>query len=344
MPVSHTVRIVTGPVLMAGGVIRGVLASFDASVISGAITAIGLAVGGVIVFVSGARTKAKAAELEAARKERTADREADRDLKRQEQADLVAQRNAEIELARAEANARLEREAAEAAARLKIEADAQAVRLAMEAEAERARTARELEREAKLGPSLTRKIETLNAELEALRPQLEEARRELINLRAGQQSIEKKIDQTTKFRVVIVDDDESTRQATCKLLSNHDYDCTSVGTLRDARALMSSKVDWFLIDVKLDGESGLDLLREIKGRRDRCWVGVLTGADHRALSNAERGFADFTAAKPLDPEKLLSKMRSCEDMAPRPTVDDVAEALTGSKSDFQSVKIEEMRP
>jgi CheY-like chemotaxis protein len=317
--VSHTVQQAAGVAVMAAAPVAGLLASFDATIISSAIVAVGLALGGTMTYLWGVWLKNKAAADEAELKHREAEAAADR-------AERIANAEADRLIA-----------AAEAAARLKLDADAHAARLKLDAAAHSARLAMELEREAKLGPTMSRQIEELKAQLNA---KMDVAGRERHDIKAGQDTIKKALDQVTRYRVVIVDDDPAARKLLCDILSGHGYDCTPVGTLAEARALMPSRPDWDLVDIQLDGENGLDLLHEIKDRKDRCWVGMLTGHALESLPVADRNFADIALSKPLDAEKLVALMRSREHKAPRPTLDDVAEAATGSKVDFPAIKVE----
>jgi DNA-binding NarL/FixJ family response regulator len=70
----------------------------------------------------------------------------------------------------------------------------------------------------------------------------------------------------TGIRVAIVDDHPALREGTAGLLAREpDLEVVGVvGTLADARALLSSaqRVDVLVLDIRLEGERGLDLLAE----------------------------------------------------------------------------------
>lgn len=333
--VSHAIQTTAGAALMAAGVGNGLLATFDATVVSGAITAIGLAVGGAIVFVNGARTKAKAVEQEASRRERIANAEADRDLAERVRADNDAHRKAEIELARAEANARLEREALEAAARIKIEADAHAAKLIMEADAEHARVVREAEREKLVRPVLERRIADLEAALAKALAGSED------RLREGQKAIEDKVDRASRLRILLVEDDADTCRQLTRFLSGHGFNVVCAATIPEARKAFNGRCDWIFVHRVVAGEDGLAYIREIKAKRLNIKLAMVTGhPGEDVLERADRAFVDLCVTKPINLDKLLQDMRALEEKAPRPTIGDVEKALADSKVDFPTFKAE----
>jgi CheY-like chemotaxis protein len=121
-------------------------------------------------------------------------------------------------------------------------------------------------------------------------------------------------------RVLVVDDDPDIQEYLSVLLEDHAYQVARAGEVAAAlRTLEEGGVDLLIVDVLLQGRSGLDLL--ITLRKDPRWselpVIVLTGNDGVLLDQGRsylghhgqglRG-ADAVLGKPLDPELLLSTL------------------------------------
>src|SRR5436305_15062073 len=85
------------------------------------------------------------------------------------------------------------------------------------------------------------------------------------------------------IRVVLIDDHAAFREALALVLSL-EPDLAVVGqagTISEARPLVA-RADVVLLDLALHGESGFDLLQEVKGVCPGASVLVLTASDRRA--------------------------------------------------------------
>src|SRR4029453_2949860 len=107
--------------------------------------------------------------------------------------------------------------------------------------------------------------------------------------------------------VVIVDDDEATRQGLRMLLTNVRF---SVDTAADgAQALEKINMHDFgvvLVDVQLPGIGGLDLLARCIAKRPPPKVIVMTGVDTtETVLSALRGQAYDFLSKPIEPSRLV---------------------------------------
>jgi CheY-like chemotaxis protein len=122
----------------------------------------------------------------------------------------------------------------------------------------------------------------------------------------------------TKFtkrlrRVLVVEDDESLRDSTCRLLASGDVETTSVGTADAALSeLRQATFDCMVLDLSLPDRSGFDLLEEMSQKDQYSFppVVVYTG---RSLSREEeqrlRRFSHSIVIKGArSPERLLDEV------------------------------------
>ena len=115
------------------------------------------------------------------------------------------------------------------------------------------------------------------------------------------------------IRVLIVDDHPLLRKGVGQLI-DQEKDLTVVGEAEDAQkaitAIETTKPDVALIDITLNGSSGIELLKNIKARFPKIKMLVLSMHDesvyaHRALRAGASGYI----MKQEGPEKVLTAMR-----------------------------------
>ncbi|NUS60087.1 MAG: response regulator, partial [Lysobacter sp.] len=112
-------------------------------------------------------------------------------------------------------------------------------------------------------------------------------------------------------RIVIVEDDESVRQLTARLLEMAGYDCTPTGDVNRALALLRSeeRIDLLLTDVGLPGMDGRELAELSRQIRPRLPVLLLTGyAPHSLALNDVVGNGVDMMKKPYEAEALLARV------------------------------------
>jgi CheY-like chemotaxis protein len=121
---------------------------------------------------------------------------------------------------------------------------------------------------------------------------------------------------TGKRRVLVVDDDQDTLDYLSTLLADNGYEVrTAVNHAGALSQLEKFQADAVLMDVRMPGKSGLDLL--VKLRSSPRWsdlsVIVVTG-DDRVLEDHGKSYLaaykglrgpDAELGKPVDPEALL---------------------------------------
>lgn len=87
----------------------------------------------------------------------------------------------------------------------------------------------------------------------------------------SKEALDAALTQTKEFvdrrvkQLLVVDDDEKGRQAIIELIGNGDVQITAVGTAEDALAALEAKrFDCMVLDLKLPGMSGFELIRRLK--------------------------------------------------------------------------------
>jgi DNA-binding NtrC family response regulator len=99
-------------------------------------------------------------------------------------------------------------------------------------------------------------------------------------------------------RILVVEDDDETREAVAGALRDLGYDAAGCPDARTARA--HSDVDIVVTDIRMPGESGLELCAEIAGNRPDLPVILMTAfGDTRAVSLGLRAGASDFLAKPF---------------------------------------------
>jgi DNA-binding NtrC family response regulator len=99
-------------------------------------------------------------------------------------------------------------------------------------------------------------------------------------------------------RILVVEDDDETREAVSGALRDLGYDTAAVSDARSART--HSDVDIVVTDIRMPGESGLELCADIVGNRPDLPVILMTAfGDTRAVSLGLRAGASDFLAKPF---------------------------------------------
>ena len=111
-----------------------------------------------------------------------------------------------------------------------------------------------------------------------------------------------------RIRIGLVDDDEMVRFSTCALLAVHDFDAEQFDS---AESLLESepldRLNCLIIDYRMSGMTGLELLRKLRETTSALPVivlsGFLTAADVTDLTNAG---AAAILDKPVKTDELLA--------------------------------------
>jgi len=117
--------------------------------------------------------------------------------------------------------------------------------------------------------------------------------------------------------VLLVDDDEVFRNRLCRALMQHDWDASSASSGEDALAIARERSpDLVLVDLKMPGMSGLDLVQQLRAIDSSITIIVLTGYGSipTTISAMKRG-ADHYMSKPADAEQVLAAFENLHSAA-----------------------------
>ena len=112
--------------------------------------------------------------------------------------------------------------------------------------------------------------------------------------------------------VLVVDDEPSVADMLCEDLSELRYKCTKVFTGEEAlRKLSADNFDAMLLDLKLPGISGMDVLKEVGANYPETTVIVLTASQdaQTAVEAMKNGAVDYIT-KPFELEKVNSSIEA----------------------------------
>ena len=117
--------------------------------------------------------------------------------------------------------------------------------------------------------------------------------------------------------VLIVDDERSIRYVLSKQLEELGYQCMAVSSGQEAVAhLAQQRVDLVLLDVRMPGMSGLDVLRYLRAEHPLARVVMLTAlADTDLAAQALRLGASDYVTKPYSLEDLSARLQKA--LAPK---------------------------
>ena len=118
-----------------------------------------------------------------------------------------------------------------------------------------------------------------------------------------------------KSRLLLVDDEEQFVEALSERLSMRDYDITTSLTGEDAiEKIKNYNFDVVILDVRLPGIEGTEVLREIKSLKPLTEVIMLTGHGtvEMAIEGMKLGAFDFLM-KPCETEDLTAKIDKAHD-------------------------------
>lgn len=113
-------------------------------------------------------------------------------------------------------------------------------------------------------------------------------------------------------QILIVEDDTTLNQGLCKALREKDRQIVSCESISEAKEQMSlGTVSFVLLDINLPDGSGLDLLKEIKGKTPNVPVILLTAndTDKDIVTGLEQGADDYIT-KPFSLAVLRARVNT----------------------------------
>ena len=111
--------------------------------------------------------------------------------------------------------------------------------------------------------------------------------------------------------ILAVDDDPSVRLMIADYLSDNELRVTTLPRARDIAEVMAREtIDLLVLDVRLPGEDGMQIARELRAESDVPII-ILTGRKDEAdrVMGLELGADDYLT-KPFSPRELLARIRA----------------------------------
>ncbi|MFK8020756.1 MAG: response regulator transcription factor [Pseudomonadales bacterium] len=112
--------------------------------------------------------------------------------------------------------------------------------------------------------------------------------------------------------IVLIDDDNELTEMMATFLGREDFKVSTCSSIATAKTFLAeSQADLLLLDIMLPGESGLDLLRQLRTEGNTIAILLLTarGDEGDRILGLELGADDYLA-KPFNPRELLARVRA----------------------------------
>jgi DNA-binding NtrC family response regulator len=114
---------------------------------------------------------------------------------------------------------------------------------------------------------------------------------------------------THNFRILVVDDEDSIRKRCVRLLTRQGYHVIGASSASAALELTRKDGAWFdllLVDIRMPGMDGIQLMEKIKGQRQSVEVIIMTGyaTVETAVKAMKHGAYDYLS-KPFEMDELL---------------------------------------
>jgi DNA-binding NarL/FixJ family response regulator len=112
---------------------------------------------------------------------------------------------------------------------------------------------------------------------------------------------------TKTTNILVVDDEESIRSLLRRILEKNGYHCITVSDVKEARTSMKeTHFDLLLSDIKMPGESGIDLIRSVRTKYPDTAVVMVTVIDEQETAKTvlKMGIYGYII-KPFDENQIL---------------------------------------
>jgi DNA-binding response OmpR family regulator len=119
------------------------------------------------------------------------------------------------------------------------------------------------------------------------------------------------------LRILIADDEDDVREVIEDRLNSWGFNVVAVTTGTDAlRKITSEKFDGVLLDVRMPGMTGIEVLQEVRRRDNKLPIIIITSSTSReaALGSLAKGANEFIL-KPFEWEELKSKIKKVLNVA-----------------------------
>lgn len=115
-----------------------------------------------------------------------------------------------------------------------------------------------------------------------------------------------------KAHILIIDDDDKLRQLISRFLIEQGHRVTQAASAEEARERLNGMIfDCLVVDIMMPGESGLDLVRDLKSRMPLlpCLMLTAMGEPGHRLHGLEIGADDYMT-KPFEPLELALRLKN----------------------------------
>jgi len=119
-------------------------------------------------------------------------------------------------------------------------------------------------------------------------------------------------DAPPKAHILIIDDDDKLRQLISRFLMEQGHRVTQAASAEEAREHLKGMIfDCLVVDIMMPGESGLDLVRDLKSRMPfmPCLMLTAMGEPGHRLHGLEIGADDYMT-KPFEPLELALRLKN----------------------------------
>ena len=112
------------------------------------------------------------------------------------------------------------------------------------------------------------------------------------------------------MNVLIADDDADSRLAARLILEGEGYQISEFEEGSSAqKAIQESLWDVVLLDLRMPGTNGIDVLRTCHARLENALIIVITAEPHMANTSEVEQYANFVLQKPYDIHMLLKLVK-----------------------------------
>jgi two-component system, NtrC family, nitrogen regulation response regulator GlnG len=121
-------------------------------------------------------------------------------------------------------------------------------------------------------------------------------------------------------RILIVDDDAELAAEMAEVLRDQDYVVDSASdSVHGAQLICENTYDLYLLDYKMAGFTGVDLLKKIKEKKDESVIFIISGRPSIDKLLQQENVLHLVSAvirKPFDVEVLLNKIKALPHASP----------------------------
>lgn len=133
------------------------------------------------------------------------------------------------------------------------------------------------------------------------------------------------------MKIMIVEDDRTIHYGLRQHLLKTHSEVVSAYTVSEAQRLIDNSIDLFILDVTLPDGTGLDLVKEIRGRQDTPVIFLSAHDDEHTINKGFDFGGDDYITKPFRLKDLDNRIRSIQRRSPILKVNRVSIDLTKAK-------------